>query len=76
MDLVKNKTLFFYHRLLNIYSHIMEDNSPVVATNPKAVLDAAKEAITSPIKKRVGGKPEAEAQTEPKNAKGKRLACD
>lgn len=51
----------------------MDDNSPVVAAaNPKAVLDAAKDAITSPIKKRVGAKSDQSIDmlSEPKTAKG------
>lgn len=51
----------------------MDDNNPtVVAANPKAVLDAAKEAITSPIKKRVGAKADQSTDilSEPKTAKG------
>lgn len=52
---------------------MLEDITPASSTIPKAVLDAAREAITSPIKKRVGSKndlPSQEATPEPKTAKG------
>ena len=44
---------FKFCRLLNIFSHVLEDTAFATSANPKAVLDAAREAITSPIKKRV-----------------------
>jgi len=58
---------------MNIFCHVLEDITPASSTIPKAVLDAAREAITSPIKKRVGSKndlPSQEATPEPKTAKG------
>ena len=63
-------------RLLNIFSHVLEDTTFATSANPKAVLDAAREAITSPIKKRVSNKQEtqaSESQTEPKTAKGEKF---
>ena len=66
---------FKFCRLLNIFSHVLEDTTFATSANPKAVLDAAREAITSPIKKRVSNKQETQAtesQTEPKTAKGEK----
>lgn len=68
--------MVYSFRLLNIFSHVLEDTSLVSSANPKAVLDAAREAITSPIKKRVGNRQDPQASdvpTEPKNAKGMKL---
>ncbi|KAF6038124.1 hypothetical protein EB796_003565 [Bugula neritina] len=67
-----DKLLVHLIKLLNIFSHVLEDTSLVSSANPKAVLDAAREAITSPIKKRVGNRQDPQASdvpTEPKNAK-------
>ncbi|XP_067936803.1 huntingtin-like [Watersipora subatra] len=67
------KLLSHLIRLLNIYAHVLEDTSLIGSSNPKAVLDAAREAITSPLKKKTGSKQEPQAnetQTEtPKSTK-------